>query len=113
MARKVLAQSKNFTKKDFINSRNGQALQEVAGSKLNIISCAVLHDDGADSDDGEEKTVGTIIAKEGVFTTISPNIVQSLHDIMEIEAEGEKDIMVDIKMRKSKGGRDFLTLTIE
>lgn len=108
--RKIIEQSKSFTKKDFINSRNGIALQEVAGEKLRIRSCAILLDD---SDEEGEREIGTIITDSGVFTTISDNIMDSIRDIIMIEAEGETDITVNIQKRKSKAGRDFLTMTID
>lgn len=108
--RKIKAQSKNFTKKDFINSRNGMALQEVAGKKLTIKSCAVIHDEDSDN---ENEEVGTIVAEEGIFTTISDNIIDSILDIIEIEEEESGPIVVNIQKRTSKQGREFLTLTIE
>lgn len=110
MARTILSQSRAFTKKDFINSRNGMALQEVAGETLKIVSCAIILDD---SDEDGEKKIGTIITESEVFTTISENIIQSIEDIIEIEADGETDIQVRISKRKSKAGRDFLTMTID
>ena len=110
MARKIIEQSKNFSKKDFINSRNGIALQEIAGEKLKVKSCAILLDT---DEDEEEKEIGTIITDAGVYTTISENIMDSIRDIIMIEAEGETDITVNVQKRKSKQGREFLCMTID
>ena len=109
-ARKVIEQSKNFTKKDFINSRNGSPLQEFAGEKLTVTACAIM--EGVDEKQ-QPIEIGNIVTTEGSFTTISANIIDSIRDIIDMEAE-EGAVSYDIKInkRKSKQGRDFLSLIV-
>ena len=107
MARQILEASKKFSKKDFINSRNGSALQDLESGKITISACAIIED----VDDEERKEIGTLITDAGVFTTISDNIIDSIRDLIDIEDELDQKT-VEIKKRKSKQGRDFLSMTI-
>lgn len=107
--REIVKQSKKFTKKDLINSRSGEPLQGHCEETLTVLSCAIIHDT---DNGGEERDVGTLVTDQGTMTTISKNIIESIEDIIMLEEDGEEKIQIIVDMRKSKQGRDYLSLTI-
>lgn len=111
MAREI-KNSVNFTKKDAINARNGQALQDLPdGTRITVKSAAMLS--VADEDTGEVKDVSVLITDDGdCLTSISATVYQIMDDIIDIITDdGVADIRVN--QRTSKGNnRKFLTLTI-
>lgn len=109
--REVITSTANFTKKDNINARNGFSLQDVAQDEiLKIDRAAIVM--GNDKDGGEKRQVAVLMSDDGVaYTSISENVLDALEDICEIIDEtGSVDIRVF--KRKSKQGRDFISLSI-
>lgn len=110
--RKIEKESITFTKRDFINSRNGIALQDVdEGTKIALQAAAILTDDT----DGEEKTVAVLIGADMTYTSISQSVVDVISDVIEMAEEDKDGLLptVTLHKRKSKQGRDFLTLMID
>lgn len=107
--REITKATKNFTKKMVINSRNGIPMQDNVGNIM-VVAAAVMTD--TDEETGEPKDVGVIVTSDKTFMTcISATIIDTLPDLIDIvDEEGETEVRID--KRKSKGGRDFLTLTI-
>ena len=100
--------TKNFTKIDSINSRNGVALKECNGLEIKVKALAT----GIDEDEnGEVKSVGVIVTPEAeYFTTISGSSIDVITEAIELVDEGA-DLTFRVSMRKSSKGRDFITLT--
>lgn len=111
MSRKIVTQSVDFQKKDFINSRNGLALQDVeTGTRIVLTAAAILRDDT----DGEEKDVAVLCTESDVYTSISSSVVDIIDDIIAMQVEDGGELpTVTLNKRKSKSGRDFLTLMID
>ena len=107
----ILDQSKKFTKKDMINSRNATAAQDMGKETFKLSACAVLE---KEDEDGEPKTVGVLVTNQGTFTTISSSIVDTIYELIDLETDGDEldSMEYKIEKKKSKGGRDFLTMTI-
>lgn len=116
MARVIVYSTKNFTKKDAINSRSGIALQEVIDhstqqASLIISKCAAMQVD--DEETGEKKNVTVLITDDGFcYTSISPTVYDCTDDLVDIiDEEGETEVR--IRLRKAqKSGRDFLSMFI-
>lgn len=108
--REIISATENFTKKDLLNSRNGFSLQDLEnGATIRAIRCAVVL--GQD-EDGSDKEVAVIISDDGViYTSISSTIIDSIIDTIGIiDEEGTQELK--LFKRKSKAGREFLTLSI-
>lgn len=108
--------SKNFTGKDMLNTKNGLALQDAGAVELKMISCATFQKE----EDGETKNVGALKcvgeAGEVMYTTISASVIETLSDLIDMEEENLLDVQgteVSVVMRKSKQGREFLSLYIK
>ena len=111
MARDILKQSKNFTKRDSINSRNGEALSLLNDNQTIVVGASCIMNT-IDESTGEITPCGVIVSDEKhYYTTISGTIIDVLPDLIDILDE-EEAVEVRINKRKSKAGRDFLTLTI-
>ena len=113
MARKIVAQTEGFTKRDAINSRSAETLQKFEGKELNIkgiTSCAIMED--VDEETGEPKTIGVLKTAEGeYYTTISETVIDVLDELMDIiNEEGAADVR--IVKRTSNSNRTFLSLII-
>lgn len=108
MKREIINSTGSFTKWDFINSKNGFALQDEAGNTLNVIRAATL-----DVDDGEgQKKVSVLVTEDGqYFTAISKSVFEVMDDIIDLITD-EGMAKVKINSRKSKSGRDFLTIFV-
>lgn len=107
MAREIINQSKNFTQIDAINSRNGVALKDMDGETIIVKALGIVKD--VDKETGEVKEVGVIITNEGdCYTTISDNAIDVITDTMEYA--GVKKLTYKVNVRKSKGGRDFISI---
>lgn len=107
--REITKATANFNKKMAINSRNGLPLQDNTGS-IEVQAAAILKT--TDEETGEIKDVGVIISTDSVcYTCISATIIDTLDDLIDILDE-EKSCEIIVDSRKSKGGRDFLTMTI-
>lgn len=111
MARQLIA-SHNFSKKDIINSKNGIPLQDFEGDSTelrNITKAAMIED--VDPETGETKYITVLVIGDDYYTSISGTIYDSMGDVLDVMADEEK-VDMRINRRKSKGGRDFLTLNI-
>lgn len=109
--REVVVSTANFTKKDNVNARNGFSLQDVAQDEiLKINKAAIVM--GSDKDSGNNRQVAVLMSDDGVvYTSISENVLDAMDDICElIDETGSVDIRVF--KRKSKQGRDFISLSI-
>ena len=102
--------TKNFTKKNAINVRNGSALKDHGGEEINIEKVCV----GTDVDeDGEVKNFGAFITTSGdCYTFISENAIETAKDLIEIIDEEEDAVSCRVDVRKSKGGREFIALIL-
>lgn len=101
----------NFTKKDEINSRNSLALQDLPdGHILTINKAAVIS--RLDVETGESKEVSILVTEDGeVYSAISATVCDIMDDIIELMEE-EPIVNLRLNKRKSKAGREFLSLTI-
>lgn len=108
-----MIKSYNFTKKDEINSSSSTPVQNVKGEKVTLVGAAITS--RPDLETGEEKEVGLLSTTEyGVLSTISPSAIKSLNLIIDyLEETKEADVKININVGKSKGGREFITLTID
>lgn len=108
MKREIIDSTANFTKWDFINSKNGYALQDEAGNTLNVTRAAILD---VEDDDGQKK-VSVMVTEDGqYYTAISKSVYEVMGDIIELITD-EGIARVKINSRKSKSGRDFLTVFV-
>lgn len=110
--REIKLSTKNFSRRDIINSRAGKPLQDFDGSKkIEHVTAAAIAKD-TDEETGEIRDVGIIkTADAEYYTTISATVLDSMDAVVEIiDDEGEIDLRID--KRKSNGGRDFLTLIV-
>lgn len=108
MKREIINATSNFTKWDFINSKNGYALQDEAGNTLNVTRAATLD---VDDEEGQKK-VSVLVTEDGqYFTAISKSVFEVMDDIIDLITD-EGMARVKINSRKSKGGRDFLTVFV-
>lgn len=108
--RKIEKATNGFTKKHFLNSRNGTALQDIdSGDIISVKHAAQIFDDNG----GEEKTVTVLIDEQDqYFTAISSSIYRSTEDLIDIIDDESKPVKVRIDKRTSKSNRDFLTMFI-
>lgn len=106
-----MSSTNNFTKKDEINSRNSLALQDLPdGQLLTINKAAVIN--RVDAETGENKEVSILVTEEGeVYSAISATVCDVMDDIIELMEE-EPIVNLRLNKRKSKAGREFLSLTI-
>lgn len=108
MKREIIDSTSNFTKWDFINSKNGYALQDEAGNTLNVCKAAILD---VEDEDGQKK-VSVMVTEDGqYYTAISKSVYEVMGDIIDLITD-EGMARVKINIRKSKGGRDFLTVFV-
>lgn len=110
--REIINKSTGFTKRDLVNSRAGNPLQDFEKSMTinNIMAIATCKD--TDEETGEIKNVGILRTSDMVYyTTISETVFDTLDDVIDIlDEEGEISVRVD--KRRSNSGRDFLTLVV-
>lgn len=113
MARTIIANTRNFTRRDAINCKNAEPLQDYVDSFTeinNVTKAAML--EVTDEETGEIKYVSVIITDDMVYTSISATIYETIGDLIDIiDDEGHADIMV--KRRKAKSGRDFLSMFVK
>lgn len=109
--RTIIENTNNFTKRDSMNSRNGLPLQDLDDkSTIKVTTAAILED--VDEETGERKEIGVIRTPDKLYyTTISATVIDTMHDLIDIINE-EGDVEIRLGKRKSKGGREFLTITI-
>lgn len=109
--KKLLTATKNFDKKDLINSRNGLSLQdEENGFVIEVTKAATMED--TDEETGEIKKISVLIDPEGkTYTSISATVDDIMDDVIELLDEGEP-ISLRLLKRKSNGGREFLSFQV-
>lgn len=102
----------NFTKRDAINARNSFALQDLDnGAELIIVKAGILN--RPDLETGETKEVAVLITEDNtVYSSISATVCETLGDIVDIIEDEHAPISIRLNKRKSKGGREFLTITV-
>lgn len=111
MAKAIIAKTNNFTRKMAVNIGTSIALQDMAGQKIESIEAAAIVTD-VDRETGEEKEVAIIVDGSGIsYSAISATVLSQMDDVIALLDDGETfDIIV--VSRKSKGGRDFITLNV-
>lgn len=106
-----MSKTSNFTKRDEINARNSFALQDLEnGTVLNVPKAGLIQ--RPDLETGEPKDIAILVCDDGtVYSAISATVCDTMDDIVElIESEGA--VEVRLNKRKSKAGREFLSLTV-
>lgn len=108
--REVAESTKNFTRKDKISIRNGMALKDIDGKEITVGKIAIGTD--VDESTGECKNYGAFITESGeCYTFISANAIECAKDLIEI-VDDEGAATVKVEIRKSKQGRDFVSLIL-
>lgn len=96
----------NVDKKGAFNAKNSAISMQEAGEILvsGVMLCL---------DEEEDKEVGFLIAEDGTaYSTISETAIRGLKDLEDWDLS-EGPVTVEVVTRKSKAGRDFLTLAIK
>ena len=101
--------TKNFTKLDSINSRNGVALKDCDGMSIAVKKLAT----GLDVDDkGKERSVGVIVSTDDeYYTTISESACDIIEEAMELVDSG-MNLEMRVTKRTSKNDREFIAITV-
>lgn len=107
-----MSTTSNFTKRDMINSRNSFALQDLDdGTQLQVEKAAVIN--RPDLETGEEKEVAILVTTDGtVYSAISATVRDVLDDTIDLIEDEGGAVTVRLNKRKSKAGREFLSLTV-
>ena len=96
-----------LTKKDLFNAKNSSKQLE-DGLMLKVLAVATMQDIDKDGDTIE---VGVLKTEDGIYSTISSTVINSLDMLSDIIADdGEVDVAV--RVGTSKSGRNFLMLEI-
>lgn len=96
-----------MTKKDLFNAKNSSKQLE-NGLTLKVLDTAVMQDTDKD---GEVIEVGVLKTEDGIYSTISATVINSLDMLSDIIADdGEVDVVV--RVGTSNSGRDFFMLEI-
>ena len=96
-----------LTKKDLFNAKNSSKQLE-DGLMLKVLAVATMQDTDKDGDIIE---VGVLKTEDGIYSTISATVINSLDMLSDIIADdGEVDVAV--RVGTSKSGRNFLMLEI-
>ena len=96
-----------LTKKDLFNAKNSSKQLE-DGLMLKVLAVATMQDIDKDGDTIE---VGVLKTEDGIYSTISSTVINSLDMLSDIIADdGEVDVAV--RVGTSKSGRDFFMLEI-
>lgn len=104
--------TKNFTKRDEINARNSLALQDLEDGTIITATKAGLIQ-RPDAETGEVKTVSVIITEDGTaYSAISATVCDIMGDIIELMDDENASLELRLNKRKSKAGREFLSLTV-
>lgn len=96
-----------LTKKDLFNAKNSsKQLQE--GLTLKVLAVSTMQDIDKD---GDTIDVGVLKTEDGIYSTISTTVINSLDMLSDIIADdGEVDVAV--RVGTSNSGRDFFMLEI-
>ena len=96
-----------LTKKDLFNAKNSSKQLE-DGLMLKVLAVCTMQDIDKDGDTIE---VGVLKTEDGIYSTISSTVINSLDMLSDIIADdGEVDVAV--RVGTSKSGRDFFMLEI-
>ena len=96
-----------LSKKDLFNAKNSSKQLE-DGLMLKVLAVATMPD--VDKD-GKDIKVGVLKTEDGIYSTISATVINSLDALSDIIADdGEVDVAV--RVGQSKSGRDFFMLEI-
>ena len=96
-----------LTKKDLFNAKNSSKQLE-DGLMLKVLAVSTMQDIDKDGDTIE---VGVLKTEDGIYSTISATVINSLDMLSDIIADdGEVDVAV--RVGTSKSGRDFFMLEI-
>lgn len=96
-----------LTKKDLFNAKNSSKQLE-DGLMLKVLAVSTMQDIDKDGDTIE---VGVLKTEDGIYSTISSTVINSLDMLSDIIADdGEVDVVV--RVGTSKSGRNFLMLEI-
>lgn len=103
----------NMSAKDLINAKSNSVPVKTAPPRFKATSFAIAED--VDKESGEVREVGYIVAEDQtVYGTISPTAISTISDIISAVEENTFELPVEIgvSLRKSKGGREFITLSV-
>lgn len=96
-----------ISKKDLFNAKNSSKVLE-DGLMLKVLAVATMSE--VDKD-GKDIEVGVLKTEDGIYSTISATVINSLDMLSDIIADdGEVDVAV--RVGQSKSGRDFYMLEI-
>lgn len=96
----------NVSQKGAFNAKNSAlSLQEAGEIEVSGVMLCI--------DEEEDKEVGFLIATDGTaYSTISETAIRGMKDLEDWDLSKEP-LTVEVATRKSKAGRDFLTLAIK
>lgn len=96
-----------ISKKDLFNAKNSSKQLE-DGLMLKVLAATTMSD--VDKD-GKDIEIGVLKTEDGMYSTISETVINSLDMLNDIIADdGEVDVAV--RVGQSKAGRDFFMLEI-
>ena len=102
-----------MTTKDLLNAKGGSnSLQAI---KEQVIKVTGIATDLTTNEDGKEVQVAYFATQDGdIFGSISATVISSAEFIIDAITDNELTFPIDIRVngRTSKGGREFLTLTV-
>lgn len=107
----TIINSTNWTTKDTFNSRTSISLQDLtAEDVINVRGAAIA--ESPDVETGEIKRVGMLVSHDGaVYATISGTAIELVECIIDMLTDGE-EVSVRTERRRSKQGREYLTLKL-
>lgn len=103
----------NLTAKDIINAKSSSVPVKTAPPRFKATGFAIAED--VDKESGEVREVGYIVAEDQtVYGTISQTAISTISDIISAVEENTFELPVEIgvALRKSNGGREFITLSV-
>lgn len=104
-----MAKTANLTAKDLFNASSSSMSLEKAND---LTVTGVATDTVIDTETGEEKEVAYLFTTEGVYGSVSSNVLSMASKLIELIDElGALDI--EVLHRESKSGRTFLSLYIK
>ena len=107
-----LTESANFTAKDNFNITGAETLESVKGKTLRVVGSALGLD--VSHDTGEEVATGYLKTEDGtIYSTISPTAMQSITALIDMLMDAPNEVFeIRVNEKKSKGGRDFIVLSL-
>lgn len=102
-----------FTAKDLLNAKSNSISLKSAPPRFSASGFAISND--LDRETGEYRDVGYIASTDGmVYGTISATAIQAIDGIIDALTDEEFELPVDVgvAIRKSNGGRDYITINV-